>query len=103
MNPGVILLTARTRAGLSQRELSRRARVPQSTIARIESSVIDPRWSTVRNLLQACGYRLRLSRLGEGVDRSLMRELIELTPDELLDLAAQHAHALDELLGSVRG
>src|SRR5438132_9576142 len=102
MNAGVLLSAARKKAELSQRELSRRADVPQSTVARIESSVIDPRFSTLTNLLQACGYRLRLSRMGEGVDRSVIRELIDLSPNDLLELAVADAEGLDELLTAVR-
>jgi predicted transcriptional regulator len=101
VNPAVLVATARRRAGLSQREVARRAGVPQSTVARIESSVIDPRFSTLSNVLQACGYRLRLSHLGEGVDRSVICRLIELEPDELLDLAVADAEGLDDLLASV--
>jgi transcriptional regulator with XRE-family HTH domain len=92
---------ARKRAGLSQRALARRAHVPQATVARIESGVVDPHLSTVTNLLQACGYRLALSRLGEGVDRTLILRRLELTPDELLDLAASDAAGLDDLLSSI--
>lgn len=101
MNPRVLVATARHRAGLSQRDLARRAGVPQSTIARIESSVIDPRFGTVRNLLQACGYRLALRRMGEGIDRTMMRELIKLPADELMYLAEADAAGLNDFLSSV--
>jgi transcriptional regulator with XRE-family HTH domain len=102
MNAGPLLLSARRKAGLSQRELGQRAGVPQSTIARIESSVIDPGFRTLSNLLQACGYRVRLSKLGEGVDRTVMRELLKLTPAERVHIAAKEANNLDRLLASVR-
>jgi len=42
----------RKRAGLTQRELARRAGVSQSLIARIESGAIDPRLSTLRKILK---------------------------------------------------
>ena len=87
---------------MSQRALALRAGVPQSTIARIESGVVSPRLDTFERLLGLCGFRLTLSLLGEGVDRTVMRELIELSPDELLDLAAAEAHNLDEFMASVR-
>jgi predicted transcriptional regulator len=102
MNPGELLRRARRKAGISQRDLARRAQVPQSTIGRIEAGAIDPRMSTMTNLLQACGYRLTLSRLGEGVDRTVMQSLIKLSPSELLDLAAADAAGLEEFLSSVR-
>jgi transcriptional regulator with XRE-family HTH domain len=97
-----LIRRARRKAGLSQLALARKARVAQSTVARIESGAIDPRLSTVTNLLQACGYRLSLSRLGEGVDRSLIAERLKLSPTELLDRATSDAAGLEEFLHSVR-
>ena len=87
---------------MSQRDLSVRAGMPQSTVARIESGLVSPRFDTLERLLGLCGFKLALSTIGEGVDRTVMRELIKLAPDELLDLAAAEAHNLDEFLASVR-
>jgi predicted transcriptional regulator len=87
---------------MSQRELAGRAGMPQSTIARIESGVVSPRLDTFERLVGMCGFRLTLTKIGEGIDRTMMRELIKLSPDELLDLAAAEAHNLDEFLASVR-
>ena len=102
MDAGRALRRARAAADLSQRQLAAAARVPQTTIARIESGVVSPRVDTLDRLLGLCGFRLALSRLGEGVDRSVMRGLVDLTPDELLDLAADEAHAVAELLDPAR-
>jgi transcriptional regulator with XRE-family HTH domain len=102
MDGGRALREARQAAGISQRELAVRAGMPQSTVARIESGVVSPRLDTFERLLGLCGFRLALSMLGEGIDRTVMRELIKLTPDQLLDLAAAEAHNLEELLASVR-
>jgi transcriptional regulator with XRE-family HTH domain len=87
---------------MSQRQLAVRAGLPQSTIARIESGVVSPRIETFERLLGLCGFRLALSTLGEGVDRTIMSEFIELSPDERLDVAVAHAHNLEEFLASVR-
>lgn len=87
---------------MSQRELAERASMPQSTVARIESGVVSPRVDTFERLLGLCGFRLALTMLGEGVDRTVMRQLIKLSPDQLLDLAAAEAHNLEEFLASVR-
>ena len=102
MNAGLELSKARKGAGLSQRELAARALLPQSTVARIESGVVSPRVDTFERLLSLCGYRLALSRLGEGVDRTMMRELLKLTPDERLDLATREAKNLSDFLASVK-
>lgn len=47
---------ARTRAGISQAALARRADIAQSTISRIESDELDPTWSTMQKLLTATGW-----------------------------------------------
>ena len=48
-----LLRQARTRAGLSQRALARRARTAQSVIARIEQGRTSPTWATLQRLLAA--------------------------------------------------
>ena len=53
---GAALRALRRRADLSQRELARRARVPQSTVARIESDrPSEPHFGTVVALVRAAG------------------------------------------------
>ena len=54
-----LLREARTRAGLSQRALARRARTTQSVVARIEGGATSPSWATLRRLLSAAGFDLR--------------------------------------------
>ncbi|HKI27951.1 MAG TPA: helix-turn-helix transcriptional regulator, partial [Actinomycetota bacterium] len=58
MDAAETLRDARRRAGLSQRELARRAHTPQPTIARIESHAVVPRMDTLDRLLAACGVTL---------------------------------------------
>ncbi len=53
-----LLRQARTRAGLSQRALARRAGTAQSVIARIESGQSSPTWETLGRLLEAAGYEV---------------------------------------------
>jgi predicted transcriptional regulator len=78
-----MLRWARRRAGLTQRQLAERTGVPQSTIGRIEAGTTDPRLSTIRRLLRACGFDLEVEPvLGFGVDRSQIREHLALTPDQ---------------------
>ena len=43
----------RKKAGLTQKELAKRAGVSQSLIARIEAGTVDPRLSTLRRILKA--------------------------------------------------
>ena len=82
---GRMVREARRRANLTQRQLSAKAGIPQETIARIERGRVDPRIGTIDRLLEACGYGLEsMPRLGIGVDRTQIRELLKLTPSERL-------------------
>ena len=82
---GRMVREARQRVNLTQRQLSTKAGIPQETIARIERGRADPRIGTVDRLLEACGYGLEsMPRLGIGVDRTQIRELLKLTPSERL-------------------
>ena len=82
---GRMLRAARQRASLTQRELAATAGIPQETIARIERGRVDPRVGTLDRLLEGCGYGLESApRLGIGVDRTQIRELLRLTPSERL-------------------
>ncbi len=98
VNAGRILRHARRAAGLSQREMAARAGIPQSTVARIEAGTLIPRVDTLDRLLRAVGHTLGVEpRLGNGVDRSQMAELLRLTPAERLRLAVADARAIGQL------
>lgn len=92
------LAYARQKAGLSQRQLGRRAGVTQATISRIEDGRISPRFDTLERLLEACGFQLQVvPRTGEGIDRTAIRELLRTTPTERARLAAREARSLAKL------
>jgi transcriptional regulator with XRE-family HTH domain len=98
-----LLWGARRAAGLSQRALARRSNVPQPTIAAIESGRQDPRFETLMALVEASGQELAaLPRPGEGIDRSLIRERLRLTPEQRLRSASKNARALRRFLGAAR-
>lgn len=100
MEASTSLREARRDAGLSQRALARRARVPQPAIARIEQGRVTPRVDTLTHLLAACGRELALSsRPGTGIDRTVIRELLKLSPRARLELAVAEATNVDRLLG----
>jgi uncharacterized protein len=56
---GALILDARTRAGLTQAELARRAGTAQSAIAAYESGRRQPTLPTLYRLLAAAGFDLR--------------------------------------------
>ena len=55
-----LLMEARAKAGMTQRELSGVARIPQASVSLIERGLIAPRSTTVDRWLAACGASLRL-------------------------------------------
>ena len=92
MSAARITRYARRRAGLSQRALARAAGVPQSTVARIETGQLAPRFDTLERILRAAGHSLALEpAAGVGVDRSQIRELLRLTPGQRARLAVADA------------
>ncbi len=98
-----ILRTARRRAGLSQRALAERAGVPQPSVARIESGASIPRADTLQRLLRAADQELEVEpRLGIGVDRTLIRERLKLTPDQRGRAATIAARNLADMLAAAR-
>jgi transcriptional regulator with XRE-family HTH domain len=56
MSTGELIRSARLRAGLSQTELARRLGMASSSIARWETDTVEPGFSTLRRVLQACGF-----------------------------------------------
>jgi hypothetical protein len=77
--------------------------VPQPAIAAIESGRQDPRFETLLALVESCGQELAaLPRPGEGVDRSLIREQLRLTPEQRLRAAGENAENLTRLPNAAR-
>jgi len=98
-----MLRMARRRAGLTQRELARRAGVPQPTISRIERGQVSPSLATLGPLIEACGMQLEVVELpGRGVDRGQLWEGLRRTPTERLAYAVGSARAVADLLARAR-
>ncbi len=84
----MLLLEARRDAGFTQRELARRAGVAQPAISRIERGHLSPRVESLDRLLRACGKGIELvARPGSGLDRTLIRERLDLPAAERVRLA----------------
>lgn len=60
MTPAALLRRARTRHGLSQHELARRAGTSQPVVSAYERGRRDPTSATLRRLVAAAGDRLEL-------------------------------------------
>ncbi len=76
------------RAGLSQRELAKRAGTAQSVVARIERGLSSPSWETLARLVAAAGFELqaRLSLRPAAHSHMLddVARILSLTPEERL-------------------
>lgn len=83
-----LLRTARTRSGLTQRDLARRARTAQSVVARIEQGTTSPTWETLGRLVAAAGFQLEAMVGPPVVEASHMlsdvSRILRLTPEERL-------------------
>ncbi len=87
-----LLLRARRAAGLSQRELARRAGTAQSVVARIELADVSPTWDTFERLLLATGQQLRANlEPAPVVDSHMLDDVVRiraLTPESRLQEVA---------------
>jgi transcriptional regulator with XRE-family HTH domain len=97
-----LLRQARTRAGLSQRALARRAGTAQSVIARIESGQTSPTWETLERLLDAANVDLNAQLEPRVVVGSHMLDevagILRMTPEQRL----QEVKNVSEFLHRVR-
>jgi transcriptional regulator with XRE-family HTH domain len=81
MKASSLLRTARRQAGISQRKLASRAKVPQASVSRIERGVVSPSVDTLDRLLKECGFEVDVApKASEGVDRTLIVERLKLSP-----------------------
>jgi transcriptional regulator with XRE-family HTH domain len=95
---GDLLREARLRAGLSQAELGRRVRRPQSVIGRWERGQVLPSLETLRKLVRACGLELcfRLARHDDSYAAHIER-MLDLTPAERVEHAVARARTYRRL------
>jgi transcriptional regulator with XRE-family HTH domain len=97
-----MLRDARTKAGLSQRELARRANTAQSVVARIEGGQTSPSWDTLNGLLAAAGFGVetRLAEPAVEVGQALddTPRILALSPEDRL----HELRNADRFLASIR-
>jgi transcriptional regulator with XRE-family HTH domain len=100
-SPSTLLRDARTRAGLSQRELAKRAHTSQSVIARIERGQTSPTWETLERLLAAAGAAIAARTEPAIEEGSMLYEvpgILLMTPEQRL----QQAENVSEFLHHAR-
>ncbi len=88
-----LIREARTRAGLSQRELAHRAETAQSVIARIELGQTNPTWETLNRIVKAAGFDLDVElALKPVLDSHMLRDIdriLSLSPEARLEELAK--------------
>jgi len=95
-SPGELLRAARSRHGVSQARLATRASTTQSAISRIERDQVSPSVETLRSLLYLLGEDLELgvAERDTGVDRTMIRERLELSAGERVDYGTSFTDSL---------
>jgi transcriptional regulator with XRE-family HTH domain len=96
MDVATLLSTTRRRAGLSQRDLARRARTSAAAVCLYERGERVPRVDTLERLLAAAGAALSLdAHLAPAIDvRTLGRDLVAVL-DLAVRLPQRHAPTLE--------
>jgi transcriptional regulator with XRE-family HTH domain len=101
---------ARTRSGLTQRELAARAGTTQSVVGRLEAGVGSPRLDTLERLLGAAGFRAKvelepippedsvIAAFKNDIDRTLLRQNLTKTPEQRV----RSLQALERLMAEAR-
>jgi transcriptional regulator with XRE-family HTH domain len=92
-SPGRLLRDARARHRVSQEQLAIRAGTTQSAISRIERDRVSPTVQTLTELLRMLGEDLMLEteKRDTGVDLSLTRRNLELTPEQRVQRGLEFA------------
>ncbi len=93
-----LIYIARRRAALTQAELGRRLRLPQSQISRWERGEVEPSLETLQRVVRACGLELTLG-LANGDDSYDLdiEEYLALEPEERTDHSLRRAEFVLEL------
>lgn len=88
LNAARIVREARSRAGLSQRELARRAGTSQSVVARIERGQTQPSSETLARVIAGAGFEVRTELVPRAVPDTHMLDdvarILALTPEQRL-------------------
>jgi transcriptional regulator with XRE-family HTH domain len=100
VSAGELLRAQRRKTGVTQRQLAARMGTTQSAIAALERPTSNPTVRTVADALDALGYRLTISATPKpaGVDESLIRQQLELSPGERLRQLERMAAQSRELM-----
>jgi transcriptional regulator with XRE-family HTH domain len=101
MEAWAILTEARSRSGLTQRELARRARTSQAAIARYERGRAIPSLSVLNRIARACGFDLRVDLAPRDThDDTLIDLMLAMTVEARFRTAGNYAVLASQLRGA---
>lgn len=103
--PATLLREARHRAGLTQGQLASRLGISQAAISKLERPGVNPTFETLAAALRATGHELAIEAKPQrsGVDASLIRQQLKLSPTERLrGLEAMYTEARTLALAGAR-
>jgi transcriptional regulator with XRE-family HTH domain len=95
---GDLLREARLRAGLTQKQLARRAGTSQPAIARWESGAVQPSFERLRELIRTCGLELTygLANYDDSYDEWI-EQYLALPTEERIEQALSRAEQIGEI------
>jgi len=104
VTPGQLLREARSRHGLTQRQLAARARTSQAAVSRVERDLVSPSVATLASWLDLMGEELTLSAesIDYGHDRTLNALNLELSPAGRIQRQAAFGRSVKELQAGLR-
>jgi transcriptional regulator with XRE-family HTH domain len=114
MDIATLLTQIRVNAGLSQRDLARRAGTSQPAVARLEQPGANPTFDTVQRLARAAGFELRLElspapatdplidAYKRDIDRTLLRENLKKSVHERLRSLTERQEFMREMRRATR-
>ena len=90
-----LIVEARRRAGITQRELARRLGTHQPVVARWEGGKTEPDFRTVVRVVRACGLDLNVSlSVSDDHDLTLIRREMKVLPHERLSRMVEAVNSL---------
>jgi transcriptional regulator with XRE-family HTH domain len=103
MDASDLIVIARKRASLSQRELAHRLDCPQATVARWEAGAREPSFAAVQRVLRACGCQQPVDLASyDDSDVPLSHLQLSLTPlQRLSSMAREDAGTLTRALRAI--
>lgn len=94
MDPARLIREARTRAGLTLRELAERAHTSHSTLAAYESGRKSPNVGTLDRILNAAGFGIDVE-LHPRIDREMRGDELIAVLDLAAEFPARHSPSLE--------